>query len=382
MTMSPATEISKPLEEIDKITSAISHSKLNPNAKEFVFNPNAKPFSPRSPSTTTPPRPHTPQTPQIPPNQPPQMPGGPPVGMHQAMVLTTHTQSFAVQQPPRFPKRAVPVGNSQRPEYASQMQVAAATGQPILAPAPMNTQPQALTAVPIPQNILPQTPQHYQQYPSVPMMLRFPHGMPMVTAMVPTSMGLCHQNPDSQQQSQQHGHQTMYMAQANLPPHQPHPAHTPGPVPQPTQPPTPQNPGGGSGPPNMPNPPSTPGPTPPQPLIYSHMGGQPSLPQHLPQHSPHTAQSPHAPQYPGPGQGAGSAAGGHHGGPGQQMATQFVVLPPHMMHHSGPPPHSATAHIPSSMAGYTPTSSATVQHIPSGPHIQYFQSKHHARFTH
>ncbi|XP_050729991.1 ataxin-2 homolog isoform X4 [Eriocheir sinensis] len=367
MTMSPAAEMSKPHDEMEKIATTVTHSKLNPNAKEFVFNPHAKPFSPRSPSTTTPPRPHTPQTPQIPPNQPPQLAPGPPVGIPH-MVLTS--QSFAIQpQPPRFPKR-VPVGGSQRPEYTSPLQVAAATGQPILAPAPMGTQTQPITTVQIPQNIMPQTPQHYQQYPGVPIVMRFPPtGMPMMAAMVPNSMGLCHPNPDSQQPSQQHGHQTMYMAQTSLPPHQPHPAHTPGPVPQPTQPPTPQNPGGGSGPPNMPNPPSTPGPTPPQSLIYP-MGGQPSLPQHLPQHSPHPAPSPHTQQYPGPGQG-GAGSGGHHGGPGQ-MTAQYVVLPHHMMHHSGPPPHSAAAHIPSSMPGFTPTSTATVQQLPS--HIQYFPS--------
>ncbi|MPC08805.1 Ataxin-2 [Portunus trituberculatus] len=303
----------------------------------------------RSPSTTTPPRPHTPT--QIPPNQPPQIPAGPPVGIPH-MVLTS--QPFAIpSQPPRFPKR-VPVGNNQRQEYTSQLQVAAATGQPILAPGHMGTQTQPITA-----------------YPPLPIMMRFPHaGMPMVTAMVPTSVGLCHPNPDSQQPSQQHGHQPMYMAQPSLPPHQPHPTHTPGPLPQPTQPPTPQNPGSGSGPPNMPNPPSTPGPSQPQQILYP-MGGQPSLPQHLSQHSPHTAQSPHTQQYPGPGQGA-TGAGGHHGGPGQQM-TQYVVLPSHMMHPSGPPPHSA-AHIPSSMPGFTPTSTATVQQLPSAPHIQYFPS--------
>lgn len=379
MTMSSVAEVSKAHEEVDKISSTVSHSKLNPNAKEFVFNPHAKPFSPRSPSTTTPPRPHTPQTPQIPTNQPPQMTGCP-VGFQQAMVSAAYvmSQPFAVQQA-RFPKRG-PLGSNQRPEYTSPMQVAAATGQPILAPAPMNTQPQAIATVQNPQILMPQTPQPYQQYPGMPMMVRFPHaGMQMVTAMVPTSMGLYSQAADSQQQSQQH--QTMYMAPTSLPPHQPHPAHTPGP--QPSQPPTPQNPGGG-GPPNMPNQPPTPGPTTPQPLMYTHMGGQPSLPQHLPQHSPHTAQSPHAHQYPGQNATVAAAVtGGHHGGPGQQMATQIVMIPPnmagpHMMHHSGPPPHSAT-HIPSSMSGLPPTSS-TVPHMPSA-HIQYIQGKH-PRFPH
>ncbi|MCP6769717.1 hypothetical protein NL529_33205, partial [Klebsiella pneumoniae] len=63
----------------------------------------------------------------------------------------------------------------------------------------------------IPQNMLAQAPQPYQQYPGMPMMLRFPHaGMQMVTAVVPTSMGILSKATDSQQQSQQHSHQTMY----------------------------------------------------------------------------------------------------------------------------------------------------------------------------
>ncbi|KAK7063175.1 Ataxin 2-like [Halocaridina rubra] len=147
MPLSSVNEV-KSHEEVEKLSSAVSNSKLNPNAKEFVLNPHAKPFSPRSPSTTTPPRPHTPQPPQIATNQPPQMAGCPTVGYPQAMVSGAYvmatSQPFPVQKT-RFPKM-VPIGGNQRPEYTSPMQVAAATGSPILA-APMNSQPQPIPAV-------------------------------------------------------------------------------------------------------------------------------------------------------------------------------------------------------------------------------------------
>ncbi|XP_014258181.1 ataxin-2-like isoform X3 [Cimex lectularius] len=104
-------------------------SKLNPNAKEFIYNPNAKPFTPRTASTPNQSRPHTPQTPGYGPTVPP-MP---------AVVVSTYVVSTAQSpytQPPNQPNRfrKVQVGQP------SQMQVAAATGQPLLTTAPMHTQ--------------------------------------------------------------------------------------------------------------------------------------------------------------------------------------------------------------------------------------------------
>ncbi|KAB7496832.1 hypothetical protein Anas_05128 [Armadillidium nasatum] len=369
--------------------NSVVNSNLNPNAKEFVFNPNAKPFNPRSPSTTTPPRV---QTPQIAPQPPPplsqsQIGSVPPsVGFQQNMLHYVMAQPFPVQSQPRFPKRGP--GSNQRTDYASSMQVAAATGHPILAPTPLTsiTTPQTIpaTAVPIPQNIMPQTHQPYQ-YQGMSMMLRLPPpGIPMVTTMVPTSMGVYYHGAEGHQNSQGHTPPHMYVT-PGVPPHQghqPHPAPTPGP--HPGQPPTPQghSSGGGPAPPNMPAQPPTPGPTPPQAMMYSGpgsgpMGAQPTIPQHLSQHSPHTGQSPHNP-YQNPNAAlaaaAAAAASQHH-----PTATQLVMIPPHLAPHMmppggapPPPPHSGSGHAPSSAAGYTATSSASMQqHVNHGHHVHY-----------
>lgn len=32
--------------QVEKVTNTFKRSSLNPNAKEFVYNPNAKPFTP------------------------------------------------------------------------------------------------------------------------------------------------------------------------------------------------------------------------------------------------------------------------------------------------------------------------------------------------
>ncbi|KRT81996.1 hypothetical protein AMK59_4944 [Oryctes borbonicus] len=123
---------------MDKVTNTLKQSKLNPNAKEFVLNPTAKPFTPRSPSTPTASRPHTPQTPSNPyvppvlsgPQGQPQMP----MMMSMGYMMTSQPQYQQQPQNNRF-RKPVPVGQIRAD--MTQMQVAAATGQPLLAPAPI-----------------------------------------------------------------------------------------------------------------------------------------------------------------------------------------------------------------------------------------------------
>uniref|UniRef100_U5ENL3 Putative ataxin-2 n=1 Tax=Corethrella appendiculata TaxID=1370023 RepID=U5ENL3_9DIPT len=118
-------------------------NKTNSIAKKtFQLNPAAKPFTPRSPSTPNPSRPHTPQTPgpaaltqnnYAGPQQPQQQQQH--VAASQPQMMMTY-----VMQPPQaaYPTPTGPQNRMRKMQVAaSQIQVAAATGQPLLTPAPM-----------------------------------------------------------------------------------------------------------------------------------------------------------------------------------------------------------------------------------------------------
>ncbi|KAL3270921.1 hypothetical protein HHI36_021427 [Cryptolaemus montrouzieri] len=135
----PQPSISPQQDGMDKITNAFKKSTLNPNAKEFVLNPSAKPFQPRSPSTPSLSRPHTPQTPSHSPYISTAMNGPmgqPPTSVIMPMGYMMTSQPQYPQQPQGNRIRKIPMGQI-RTDVASQMQVAAATGQPLLAPAPI-----------------------------------------------------------------------------------------------------------------------------------------------------------------------------------------------------------------------------------------------------
>ncbi|KAK2720905.1 ataxin-2-like protein [Artemia franciscana] len=142
--------------DVDALTASMTKSKLNPNAKEFVFNPSAKAFTPRSPGAPTPPRSMTPQ--QVPISV---IPSGPlsaqglPIVQSMPVVLgtpyyptvsgpnvgaTLPMHSPVVPQQPFIPSPNTMRAYRPRVQIASS-QVASVTGQPLLAPGPLPSHP-------------------------------------------------------------------------------------------------------------------------------------------------------------------------------------------------------------------------------------------------
>lgn len=205
----PSSNPSTPA-EADKSTHApYLKSKLNPNAKEFIYNPNAKPFTPRSSTTPTQSRPHTPQTPSYGVPSVPTVPSIPTAMVVPTYVVTT-AQPHYTQPPPTQPNRfrKVHMGMPPRPDMTSQMQVAAATGQPLLAPGPIPAQfTVPYTAQPHLAN------QPYQQ------MVRMV--APQGGGMVPLVPATINYPPDPNQPHTQH---IQYMGQGAMAavPHHPH----------------------------------------------------------------------------------------------------------------------------------------------------------------
>ncbi|XP_012251594.2 ataxin-2 homolog [Athalia rosae] len=247
----------QPEPAVEKITTAFKKSTLNPNAKEF--NPNPKPFTPRSPSTPTPSRPHTPQTPQY------------TGATMQTTVVMPATAYVMTSQPPtaftqqqaqpaaRFRKGQylVPMMQHRGPDIASQMQVAAATGQPLLAPAPLHPPFQ----VP------------YAGQPAYQQMVRMVQAPPPPPHMT-SPYHHHHESPGPQPQGLQ------YMG--------PHPHHPHVTQQQPSQTPSPANPNP-SHTPGAYNPPGTPQPAYPQPPPQGHAPSYPIMcplipPHMMPQH--------------------------------------------------------------------------------------------------
>ncbi|XP_015115803.1 ataxin-2 isoform X2 [Diachasma alloeum] len=231
---------------VEKITTAFKKSTLNPNAKEF--NPNAKPFTPRSPSTPTPSRPHTPQTPQY---SGATMPAGAVVVGPTYVVTSQPPTAFTQQQAqPGTRFRKVPMMQHRAPDIASQMQVAAATGQPLLAPGPLH-------------------PSFQVPYPGQPAYQQMVRMVPPPPHMA-TPHPHYHESPGPQNPGIQyigpHGHPHPHVGQQQpsqtQSPANPNPPHTPGAY----------------------NPPGTPQPSYPQPPPQGHAPSYPIMCPLIPPH--------------------------------------------------------------------------------------------------
>uniref|UniRef100_A0A224YTY6 Ataxin-2 n=1 Tax=Rhipicephalus zambeziensis TaxID=60191 RepID=A0A224YTY6_9ACAR len=305
-------------EETDRL---VKKSTLNPNAKEFVLNPNAKAFTPRTLlPLTSPPNgaggsggavattptggvrlsssplvgPPSAGVGQAPPQQ--LMPTGQHIITMAPQYLMPATPvsvaQFAPGQGPRF-RKAMPLVQT-RHDLPASMHVAAATGQPILAPAGLPNAPQLMVQYTPAQGMMhpsgpPQATVAYQQaqcfgplaqmYPMVGHRVMSPQPMGMVAATHTASYGDATHLPAQVYMLQGQGHQATSTGGG---PHSSPPtpgASTPVGGAQAGTPPVvyhpPPPPSAGSGP-----------PPPPQPnlVLVPHSGA--NTPPHLMPHSP------------------------------------------------------------------------------------------------
>ncbi|XP_013786372.2 leucine-rich repeat extensin-like protein 3 isoform X2 [Limulus polyphemus] len=376
--------------------TAFDKSPFNPNSKEFTLNPNAKSFTPRTPlSAATSPAPSTVQHNGMQTHSPvvaipqhsvvPAM-AQPPIPMQPQYLIPSPggisvtppcPPTAGVHQAPKFRKLTVQL----RPEFSPSVQVAAATGQPILAPAGITSPPQLAMPYSSPGMVAgggpPQPGIPYAQIYSIfgPRMVSSqPVGMAptshtisyaeyqqmtghlfisphMGAAMGPSPHGVplnTLQNMVPQPSSGPHSASSTPQSQTpGTPLHAPSPVHQPPPAGSHVTPA--QTPTGHPGPPHT-----------PQPVIYSQMLPQPSL-QHRP-HNPNTSQAPHPNQsHPPP----------HHSSFSGTPHPQPMIFMPHNLHtphHSMAPPgplaihgHPIHGHNPRSHAG-TPTH--VIPHMP------------------
>ncbi|XP_054722608.1 ataxin-2-like protein [Uloborus diversus] len=194
----------------EKCANVVKNSTLNPNAKEFVFNPNAKLFTPRSMSVVSPstPVPMQPQQIQaqspvmaVPHSQMQMIPGlaqpiftamGPQYVMQAtpvSMALTSPFAAASLSQAPRF-RKVHPITMQPRHDITPSMHVAAATGQPILAPAAMPTPSQLTMQYTSPPGVIHHTsgpPQQTMGYPQMNFVVGPRVVSPQPVVGVPTS---------------------------------------------------------------------------------------------------------------------------------------------------------------------------------------------------
>ncbi|KAL1440630.1 hypothetical protein MTO96_009188 [Rhipicephalus appendiculatus] len=244
-------------EETDRL---VKKSTLNPNAKEFVLNPNAKAFTPRLPAASDesaqrrrwqrrrsghdpdgrcatqlePPggSPPPPGVGQAPPQQ--LMPAGQHIITMAPQYLMPATPvsvaQFAPGQGPRF-RKAMPLVQT-RHDLPASMHVAAATGQPILAPAGLPNAPQLMVQYTPAQGMMhpsgpPQATVAYQQaqcfgplaqmYPMVGHRVMSPQPMGMVAATHTASYGDATHLPAQVYMLQGQGHQATSTGVARTP---------------------------------------------------------------------------------------------------------------------------------------------------------------------